>query len=163
MCRAAHIWPFLFRGALLTHVAVGYMCFCLPCPLYLFPYWWHVVGARHVGSRHLSLHSCDQHSCELFDIHDGTSVPPRVFVFCYPFKRASLVTQTLKNLPAMQKTQVRSLAWEDLLEKEMATHCSILAWKIPWTESLVSHSPWGLKELDTTKRLTLSLLHPFKH
>ena len=40
----------------------------------------------------------------------------------------------VKNLPAMQETPVQSLGWEDLLEKEMATHSSILAWKIPWTE-----------------------------
>jgi len=40
----------------------------------------------------------------------------------------------LKNLPAMQETRVRSLDWEDPLEKGMATHSSILAWKIPWTE-----------------------------
>ena len=39
----------------------------------------------------------------------------------------------VKNLPAMQETQVRSLVWEDLLEKGMATHSSILAWRIPWT------------------------------
>ena len=39
-----------------------------------------------------------------------------------------------KNLPAMQETQVRSLGWEDFLEKEMATHSSIFAWRIPWTE-----------------------------
>ena len=44
-----------------------------------------------------------------------------------------LVAQTIKNLPAMQETQVRSLDWEDPLEKEMATHSSILAWRIPWT------------------------------
>ena len=42
----------------------------------------------------------------------------------------------LKNLPAMQETRVRSLDWEDLLEKEMAIHSSILAWRIPWTEKL---------------------------
>ena len=42
--------------------------------------------------------------------------------------------------------------------KEMATHSSIIAWEIPWTQgSLVGHSPWGHKELDTTERLTLSL------
>ena len=40
----------------------------------------------------------------------------------------------VKHLPAMQETQVRSLGWEDPLEKEMATHSGILAWKIPWTE-----------------------------
>ena len=46
--------------------------------------------------------------------------------------RTSLVAQTVKHLLTMQETQVQSLGWEDLLEKEMATHCSILAWKIPW-------------------------------
>ena len=45
----------------------------------------------------------------------------------------SLVAQTVKHLSAMQETQVRSLGWEDPLEKEMAAHSSILAWKIPWT------------------------------
>ena len=47
---------------------------------------------------------------------------------------ASLVAQTVKNLPAIRKTWVQSLGWEDPLEKEMATHSSILAWRIPWTE-----------------------------
>ena len=53
---------------------------------------------------------------------------------------ASLVAQMVKNLPAMQDTWVRSLGWEDPLEKGMATHFSILAWKIPWTEG-----PGGLQ------------------
>ena len=44
------------------------------------------------------------------------------------------MAQTLKNLPAMQETQVQSLGWEDPLEKGIATHSSILAWRIPWTE-----------------------------
>ena len=47
---------------------------------------------------------------------------------------ASLVAQTVKNLPAIWETWVQSLGWEDPLEKEMATHSSILAWRIPWTE-----------------------------
>ena len=47
---------------------------------------------------------------------------------------ASLVAQTVKNLPVMQETQVRFLGWEDLLEKGMATHPSVLAWRIPRTE-----------------------------
>ena len=47
---------------------------------------------------------------------------------------ASLVTQTVKNLPAMQEHQVRSLGWEDPLEEGMSTHSSILVWRIPWTE-----------------------------
>ena len=53
---------------------------------------------------------------------------------------ASLMAQLVKNLPAMQEIQVQSLGWEDLLEKEMATHSSILAWRIPWTED-----PGGLQ------------------
>ena len=48
----------------------------------------------------------------------------------------SLVAQTVKHLPKMWDTRVQSLGQEDLLEKEMATHSSILAWKIPWTEEL---------------------------
>ena len=48
--------------------------------------------------------------------------------------RASLVVQVVKNLPAMQDTWVQSVGWEDLLEKGMATHSSILAWRIPWIE-----------------------------
>ena len=47
---------------------------------------------------------------------------------------ASLVAQMVKHMPAMQETWVQSLGWEDPLEKEMATHSSTLAWKIPWTE-----------------------------
>ena len=55
------------------------------------------------------------------------------------------------------KMQFPSLGWEDPLEGEMATHCSILAWRIPWTEELAGYSPWGRKrvghaeELDTTE------------
>ena len=47
---------------------------------------------------------------------------------------ASLVAQVVKNPPTMQETQVRTLGWEDPLQEEMATHSSILAWRIPWTE-----------------------------
>ena len=54
--------------------------------------------------------------------------------FCFPLLGASLVTQMVRSLPAMQDTQVGSLGREDPLEKEMATRSSILAWRIPWTE-----------------------------
>ena len=60
---------------------------------------------------------------------------------------ASLVAQMVKNLPAVQETWVHSLGWEDLLEKEVATHPSILAWRIPnGQRSLTGYSPWGHKE-----------------
>ena len=57
---------------------------------------------------------------------EGIGYPPQYFW-------ASLVAQLVKNLPAMRKTWVRSLGWEDPLEKGTATHSSILAWRIPWT------------------------------
>ena len=68
------------------------------------------------------------------------------------------MVQRLKRLSTMQKTQVQSLGWEDPVEKEMAIHSSILAWRSPWTEE-PEDSPWGHKELDTIERLTLSLSH----
>ena len=55
---------------------------------------------------------------------------------------AILVAQTVKNLPATQETWVRSLGWEDPPEEGMATHSSILAWRIPWTEE-----PGGLQSM----------------
>ena len=51
----------------------------------------------------------------------------------------------------MQETRVQSLGWEDPLEKEMATHSSILAWRIPWTEEPGGFSPWGHKGGDMTE------------
>ena len=84
---------------------------------------------------------------------------------------ASLVAQLIKNPPAMQETWVRSLGWEDPLEKGKATYSSILAWRILWTVCIVhgvaksrtrlsdlhfqrrlaGYSPWGHKESDTTE------------
>ena len=69
---------------------------------------------------------------------------------------ASLVAQTIKNLPAMRETQVQSLGREDPLEEEMATHSSILAWRIPCTEE-PGKLLLGYKELDMTERLTALL------
>ena len=56
------------------------------------------------------------------------------------------MAQKVKNLPAMQETQVQSLGQEDLLEESTATHSSILAWRIPWTEELADYSPQGHRE-----------------
>ena len=67
------------------------------------------------------------------------------------FIRASLVAQMVKNLPVMQKTQVRSLGWEDPLEKGLATHSSMLAWRTLWTEEPSTLQSMGVtKELDMT-------------
>ena len=70
---------------------------------------------------------------------------------------ASLEAQSVKSLPAMWETWVQSLGWEDPLEKEMTTHSSIFAWRIPWTEEVGDYSSWGHKESDTTERLTVTL------
>ena len=64
----------------------------------------------------------------------------------YKGERASLVAQTVKNLPAIPATQVQSLGWEDPLEEEMATHASILAWRIPWTVE-----PSGLQSMGSQR------------
>ena len=64
------------------------------------------------------------------------------------------MAQTVKNLPVMQETQVRSLNWEDPLEEGMVTHSGILAWRILWTEEPGGlYSSWGHKESDTTEQL----------
>ena len=64
------------------------------------------------------------------------------------------MARTVKHLPTMRVTRVRSLGREDPLEKEMATHSSTLAWKIPWMEKPgVGYSLWGRKEWDTTEQL----------
>ena len=74
-----------------------------------------------------------------------------------------LVAQTVKNLPAVQETRVWSLGWEDPLEKAMATHSSILAWRISWTEEPGGLQSLELQELDMTEQLTLSTLNDVEH
>ena len=66
-------------------------------------------------------------------------------------RESSLVAQMVKNLPAMQETQFQSLSGKDLLEEDMATHSSILAWEIPWTEE-----PGGLQSMGSQRVAQLS-------
>ena len=70
------------------------------------------------------------------------------FLIQLNFEGISLVAQSVKNLSAMQETQVQSLGQEDPLEKEMATHSSILAWRIPLTEEPGRLQTMGSQELD---------------
>ena len=67
------------------------------------------------------------------------------------YLKASLVAQRVKRLPAMWETWVQSLSREDPLEKEMATHSSTLAWRIPWMEELSGLQSTGRKESDRTE------------
>ena len=71
--------------------------------------------------------------------------------------RASLLAQRLKRLPAMRETWVRSLGQEDPLEKEMSTHSSILAWRIPWTEELGGLQSMGSQRVGHNRATSLSL------
>ena len=88
---------------------------------------WHVSGAE--GQRPCLTH------LYIFRIHHGTRHTANIFlewIKCiYHIDRASLVAQTVKNPPAMQKTWVRSLGWDDPLAEGMSTHSSIIAWRIP--------------------------------
>ena len=81
---------------------------------------------------------------------------------CFFQLLASLVAQWVKSLPKVQETWVSSLGWEDQLKKEMATHSSILAWEIPWTEKPGGLQSMGSQESDITEQLKfwpLSLLY----
>ena len=64
--------------------------------------------------------------------------------------RSSLIAQSVKNMPAMQETRVGFLGWKDPREKEMATHSSIFAWRIPWTEEPGGLQSRGSQESDST-------------
>ena len=71
------------------------------------------------------------------------------FFSFHPTTQVTFIAQMVKNLPVMQETQVQSLGQEDPLEKEMATHSSILAWRIPWTEESDRLQTVGSKKSQT--------------
>ena len=83
------------------------------------------------------------------------------YMCVYSYIWASLVAQTIKNLPAMQETQVRSLGLEDLLEKGIATHSSILPGEFHGQRSLVGYSSRGYEELDTIQQLNIHIIFIF--
>ena len=76
----------------------------------------------------------------------------------YDHDMTPLVAQMVKHLPTMRETWVQSLSWEDLLEKEMATHSSILAWKIPWTVEPGRLQSMGSQRVGLTERLHFHFL-----
>ena len=91
-------------------------------------------------------------------LHSSPEIITTLSVGCAPKQnRVSMVAQTVKNLPATQETLVKSPGKEDPLEKGMANHFSILAWKIPWMEETDGLRSWSHKELDTTEQRTLSI------
>ena len=92
-------------------------------------------------------------SLVIYFIHNSVYMSIPVFQFILPSspRWTSLVAQTVKRPPAMQETRVQSLGREDLLQKEMATHSSILAWKMPWTKE-----PGSLQSMASQSRTQLS-------
>ena len=70
-----------------------------------------------------------------------------IYIYIHIYIWASLVAQTVKNLPAMEETQVQSWCWEDLLEKRMETYSSILVWRIPWAEETGRPQSMGLQRV----------------
>ena len=68
-------------------------------------------------------------------------------------QRSSLIAESVKNIPAIQKTQFQFLGWADSLEKEMSTHSHTPVWRIPWTEEPGRLQSIGSKELDTIEQL----------
>ena len=83
---------------------------------------------------------------------------PWMFIWLYWKHKIPLVAQTVKHLPTMRETQVRSLGREDPLEKEMATHSSTLAWKIPWMEECDRLQSMGSQRVGHDWATSLSLL-----
>ena len=86
---------------------------------------------------------------------------PSLYVDLLIEGRASLVAQRVKHLPAMRETWVRSLGWEDPLEKERATHSRTLAWKIPWTEKSGRLQSMGSQRAGHDRATSLSLFFSF--
>ena len=84
--------------------------------------------------------------------HEVMGPDAMILVFWMLSFKSTFSLSSVKRLPPAQETRVRSPGWEDPLEKEMATHSSTLAWKIPWTEE-PGRGPRGHKELDMTERL----------
>ena len=98
--------------------------------------------------------------------HLGLKVLAAIFLFpsgSIPPFSSSPVAKMVKNLPARRETQVQYLVWEDSLEKGMATHFSILAWRIPWTEEPGKLQSMGSQRAGHDWVLTLSVLCPFSY
>ena len=104
---------------------------------------WRIPGRSLAGSSPLG-HK-EQDTTERLSLHFTSAI----------YDVTSLVAQLVKSLSAMQEIWVLFLGWENRLEKEMATHSGILAWRIPWTEGSGRLQSMGSQESDTTERLSV--------
>ena len=117
---------------------------------------WGVVGKRYptpveISSPHRQLRDIFKHTGE------------RIWVLKFALNYSSLVAGMVKCLPAMRETQIQSLGQKDPLEKEKATHCSILAWKIPWTEEPGRLQSMWSQRVGHNWATSLSLFHFHSH
>ena len=117
----------------------------LPCACYVWDLLGYNVSLRTIS--HFQIRRPRLREVQWLLQQAGTEPGSKTFLFIaesHALSRASLVAKTVKTLPVMWETQVQSLGREDLLKKEMATHSSILAWKIPWTmDGGAWWGPWG--------------------
>ena len=119
----------------------------LPC-IYIYTHYVHTHTYIYIIYIHTHTHTYIQHILiHTYIQHIYTHI--YVYLNTHILYGASLVTQKVENPPAMWETQVQSLQWEDPLDKGMATHSCILAWKIHGQRSLAGYSPWSHTESDT--------------
>ena len=132
-------WVFLRKPSLISKQFVGWKSYCPKVKA--------ISPAPIVHASLCSLADQDSPHCPLSFIQFSLSCLFILFLLSTShFCRASLVAQLIKNLPAMQETWFWSLGQEDALEKGMATHSSILAWRIPWREK-----PGGLQSVESQR------------
>ena len=103
-----------------------------------------LLGLKKEGNSDISF---NMDELEDIMVNENKTKRQMLYDFTYMGIRASLVAQTVKNLPAMWETWVRPLSWEDPLKKGKATHSSILAWRIPWTEEPGRLQSTGLRRV----------------
>ena len=143
-----------------SHVSVGWFkkrfgsecsVFQIMCSIFQILCIWNLIRFLLCSSVYQNEHISVPHILLIHDFRISTLLSyvlltSEGFIHVYTCDWTSLVAQMVKCLPAMQETQVRSLGWEDPLEKEMATHSSTLAWRIPWTEE-----PGGLQYMGSQR------------
>ena len=129
-------------------------CSCLENPRDGEAWWASVYGVAQSRTRLMRFSSSSSiigiaHSMQFPKV--GNRIRKQQMSLCMNSKCIFPVAQMVKNLPAMQETQVRSLGQEDPLEKGMAIHSSILSWRVLWTEEPGGLQLWGPKQLDRTE------------
>ena len=144
ICSTTSVWSLCSTA----HRVLSGNLFCLPEWLF-YPFSLSSIFSFHISYITSKLTNNLPHGSWVLEAKASSS-PPGIIPSSW-ILRAFLVTQSVKNLPAVQETWVQSLGWEDALEEQMATHSSILAWKISCIEE-----PGGLQSMGSQSRARLS-------